>query len=134
MPSGGGDPVQVTTQGGFAAFESPDGNFLFYAKSRDSTSLWKVPKQGGEESQVLESLSYWSNFAVVPQGIFFIPSDSTGGRSVQFLSFATGNVVRVATIQKPVYVGLAVSPDGRSILYSQIDQAGSDLMLVENFR
>jgi Tol biopolymer transport system component len=28
----------------------------------------------------------------------------------------------------------AVSPDGRSIIYQQQDQAGSDLMLVENFR
>jgi hypothetical protein len=27
-----------------------------------------------------------------------------------------------------------VSPDGRSIIYQQQDQAGSDLMLVENFR
>jgi Tol biopolymer transport system component len=29
---------------------------------------------------------------------------------------------------------LSVSPDGRWILYTQVDQAGSDLILVDNFR
>jgi len=29
---------------------------------------------------------------------------------------------------------MAVSPDGRTILYSQVDDPGLDLMLVENFR
>ena len=27
-----------------------------------------------------------------------------------------------------------VSPDGRSLLYTQVDEGGSDLMLVDNFR
>jgi hypothetical protein len=31
-------------------------------------------------------------------------------------------------------LGFAVSPDRRTILYVQYDEAGSDLMLVENFR
>jgi hypothetical protein len=30
--------------------------------------------------------------------------------------------------------GLTVSPDGRWILYTQFDQRGSDIMLMENFR
>jgi hypothetical protein len=29
---------------------------------------------------------------------------------------------------------MSVSPDEHWLLYSQVDQAGSDLMLVENFR
>jgi hypothetical protein len=30
--------------------------------------------------------------------------------------------------------GLALSPDGRWLLYAQIDRYGADLMLAENFR
>ena len=35
---------------------------------------------------------------------------------------------------KPVDLGLALSPDGRYLLFAQNDLSGSDLMLVENFR
>ena len=31
-------------------------------------------------------------------------------------------------------MNLTVSPDSRTILYTQLDETGSDLMLVENFR
>jgi hypothetical protein len=30
-------------------------------------------------------------------------------------------------------VGLSLSPDGQSLLYSQYDQSAAELMLVENF-
>ena len=34
VPAAGGVEEQVTTDGGFAAFESPDGRYLYYAKGR----------------------------------------------------------------------------------------------------
>jgi hypothetical protein len=40
----------------------------------------------------------------------------------------------ISKIGKPVELGLSVSPDRKWILYSQIDERSSDLMLVENFR
>ena len=56
---------------------------------------------------------------------------------IEYYSFATGDVKPVAVPEKqilPTYLGLSVSPDGRWLLYTQADQRGSDLMLVENFR
>jgi hypothetical protein len=46
-------------------------------------------------------------------------------------------VKQIAVMEKEaasLYSGLAVSPDQRSILYAQVDQAESDIILVENFR
>jgi dipeptidyl aminopeptidase/acylaminoacyl peptidase len=136
MRSDGSGAVQVTKRGGLAALESTDGKFLYYSKgSAHGPSLWRVPVDGGEEVEVLEGVSDWSTFALTDRGIFFIPKrEPTAGASIQFLSFAAGTIKEVASILKPVFVGLTISPNGQSLLYTQIDQEGSDLMLVENFR
>ncbi len=74
-------------------------------------------------------------FAIVKEGIYFIPRpDSAGRYSIQFFNFATKRIRSISTIERPDRHYLSVSPDGRWILYSQIDQEGSDLMLVENFK
>jgi hypothetical protein len=54
--------------------------------------------------------------------------------SIEFLSFATANVKTIIPMSAPPSEGLSVSPGGRYLLFSQRDEEGSDLMLVENFR
>ena len=69
------------------------------------------------------------------EGIYFIPRpDSAGRYSVGFFNFATKRIRSLSTIERPDQLALSVFPDGRSILYSQLDHVGSDLMLVENSR
>jgi hypothetical protein len=50
------------------------------------------------------------------------------------MSFSDQVIRDLANIKKLFALGLTVSPDERSILYTQIDQSGSDIFLVENFR
>jgi Tol biopolymer transport system component len=135
VPLDGGEAAPVTHKGGFEALESPDGQWVYYTKDEGAaSSLWKIPRDGGDETQVLESVDARA-FAPVKEGIYFIPSaDSAGRHFIQFFNFATKKIRSIATIEKPVDLYLSVSPDGRWILYSQVDQVGSDLMLVENFR
>ena len=75
-------------------------------------------------------------FAVVKEGIYFVPKCRIlpARTSIQFFNFATKKIRSITTIERPLWYYLSVSPDGRWILYSQIDQETSDLMLVENFR
>jgi hypothetical protein len=87
---------------------------------------------GGEETRVLESVSWWMNFVVRNDGIYFIPAGTRP--SIQFLRFATDRIEPVLKIGKPSAAGLTISPDRRTLLFTVYEETGSDLMLVENFR
>ncbi len=133
------DPaVQVTHHGGFAAFESPDGKFLYYAKGLTVPGLWRIPTNGGEEVEIIGSLEagYWGYWAVVDNGIYLPRYDEGTGIGVLRHSLPIA-ITRVFDLEnRPVreVPGLAVSPDKRTILYTQLDASSSDIILVENFR
>jgi Tol biopolymer transport system component len=130
----GGASVQVTHDGGVVPFESPYGDVLYYGKTGAASSLWRMPVHGGEESKVVLYIGD-DAFCPVNDGIYFVSrSDVDMNYSIQFLSFATGKIRTVAPMSAPPASGISVSPDGRHLLFSQVDQVGSDLMLVENFR
>jgi eukaryotic-like serine/threonine-protein kinase len=139
MPAAGGQAVQVTRGGGFDSVESPDGKFLYYAKERGEPGIWRVPVPGGEETPVLDHhrAGLWRQWAVVEQGIFFITAETPDRPLIEFFSFTTGKASLVMTIEKRVpdtISGLSVSPDGRRLIWTQLDQITSDIMLMNNFR
>ena len=132
----GGPALQVTHGGGFAAFESLDGKYLYYAKGPAISGLWRVPTSGGEEAEVIGSLEagYWGYWAVVEDGIYYL--DSTTKPGIAFFEFATGRTTRIFGLENPAegMPGLAIAPDKKTILYAQQDSLSSDIILVENFR
>ncbi|HEU4388747.1 MAG TPA: winged helix-turn-helix domain-containing protein [Blastocatellia bacterium] len=135
----GGAPVQVTKQGGFYPFESFDGKHVYYIKPFPAQGIWQVPVDGGEELQILDSYQSGlnGNWAVANDGIYFINEHTKDGFAIQFFDFATRKVRQVAGLGRVATFEdcIAVSPDRRQILYTQVDGAGaSDIMLVENFR
>jgi Tol biopolymer transport system component len=133
--------AQVTRQGGLAAFESNDGRFLYYTKDHKfATALWRVPLSAtgapaGAETLVTQPVLA-AGFAVTSRGLYYlVPGPySVTAASIHFLSFSGGRTELVAALGKPAHQGLSVAPDGRSILYTQIDRPGQAVMLVENFR
>jgi Tol biopolymer transport system component len=136
MRTDGSGAVQVTRNGGYAALESADGKDVYYAKSTArGLSVWRVPVDGGEEVEVFTGISYWSNYTPADKGIYFTPfTEAAVGTSIQFFSFRDRRIKTLAAIEKGVFLGLTIAPDGQSLLYTQKDQEGFDLMIVEHFR
>ena len=97
----------MTQQGGFAAFESPDGRFLYYAKGLGVPGLWRIPTNGGEETEVISSLEagYWGYWAVVENGIYNL--DMTTKPGINFLEIATHRTTRVFDLGEPSRLGSA---------------------------
>jgi len=128
--------VQVTQHGGTSSLESPDGQTLYFTKTtpRFDYSLWKMPVNGGQETEVIPSLHRY-NFVVTAKTIFFdTPSGPDSPSEVEGLDIATGRVTNLYKVARRIDVGLALSPDERYLLFAQLDYLGSDLMSVDNFR
>jgi len=79
----------------------------------------------------------------VRTGIFFLtqPDDSVfeGGTlsTIHFFDFQTRHSTKIADLRTNILIstpGLAVSPDGRFLLYPQIDETSGDLILLDNFK
>jgi Tol biopolymer transport system component/DNA-binding winged helix-turn-helix (wHTH) protein len=133
----GGRAVQVTKQGGYRAFESADGKFVYYTKA-SVAGLWRVPVNGGKETAVLDfpSATLWGYWALVNDGIYFVDAEISSRAALRFFSFGTGRISHVmALAESPIayWPGLAISPDGGWLLYTQVDSRSGDIMLVENF-
>ena len=136
MPAEGGQAIPVTRGEGVGGRESHDGRFLYYSRAREFPfgSIWRMPLGGGEESLVVSGV--FGPPALVEEGIYFIAKPGPDGlHFIRFFDFATEETTLVAPVEHPQpQSGLTVSPDGQSILYSERDPSGSDIMLIENFR
>jgi Tol biopolymer transport system component len=140
MPAAGGAAVPITKQGGLTGFESVDGKVFYYWKGGPHPGIWQVPVDGGPETRVHDSIRihYWGSWAVCRDGLYFItettgddhPRKTTVFAAVQRFRFATQEVTSIVSLERPC-LGLTISSDGRFLLFAQLDQRGSDLMLVD---
>lgn len=131
-PVEGGPAIQITKKGGCNQMESADGADVYYLKP-DERALWRVPANGGEETEVL-ALKSSAEFRLGTHGAYFIGTAAPA--TLKYLDFATGAVKTLGTLPGPVHLatGLAVSPDEHWLLYGKGEVEGSQLMLVEKFR
>ena len=140
VPVEGGAAVRLTKEGRYDPKESADGTRVFYFVGEHeaanlSVQIWSVPSAGGDERRETE-MTTDASWAPA-QGGYFI--DDNGSRSpgrLSFFNFATRHVQKLAELEGSAgFKGdLGISPDGRTIFYSQMDKIVADIMLVEGFR
>lgn len=135
IPFPGGSPIRLTKNGGIAPEESSDGCYLYYAKYEQG-GVWKMPLQGGEESEVLSEIrgGGWAEWALRPNGIYYLKYGKYPQASIALFEFATRNSIPIWDLEKEAGWGLSMSQDGKSIAYIQNEFSESNLMLVRNFR
>jgi dipeptidyl aminopeptidase/acylaminoacyl peptidase len=135
VPSSGGHAVQIAKRGASFPLESPDGEYVYFA--RDSR-LSRVRTDGSREEQVAgmpQFLYLGDEWFPTEAGIYFLshPNNKT---VVNLFNLQTQQVRPIYTMEKPTPVwigGMPVSKDGKFMLFPQVDQSSSDLMMVENW-
>ena len=135
----GGEPEQVTKDGIPVARESLDGKWLFlmrYPSSSSPGSLFRRPIAGGAETKVADVFS----FTLTSSHVYYVKHLDDGRDSIFRQPVAGGAATMVwSRNPKPVLgymiiYGLTISPDEKTLLFSEQDTFGSDILLVENFR
>jgi Tol biopolymer transport system component/DNA-binding winged helix-turn-helix (wHTH) protein len=137
VPSAGGTPVQVTRGGGKEPIVSPDGRYIYYAKSAPLQGIWSIPAEGGPEARVVERGRELS-FDVAETGIFVMDTSAKPQATVEMFSFASRQLMLVARLPAGLRFApasyLTVTRDGRSMLYVQYDQWTSDIEMLRELR
>jgi Tol biopolymer transport system component/serine/threonine protein kinase len=140
MPAEGGAAVQLTHDSGGArsAFEARDGH-VYYFRQLPAPCVWKAPVEGGVGGDKVFDLpkgSWWGSWTFTERGLYFI-NPAVAPPTIEFFDWTTRRTMSAATFGKNPPRGvsaLAVSPDGRSLLYVQVESDTEDIMLVEDFR
>jgi dipeptidyl aminopeptidase/acylaminoacyl peptidase len=134
VPVGGGAAKRFTEQPSYYADVTGD-DVIFNVKEPQSVALWRK-RIGGDEEQPLQgmpTLSYNDGWAVTSAGIYFTVA-SEDPKAIRFYRFATKTIEPVAQLAQPPApaggLGLSVSSDARWLLYTQVEEQHSDIMVL----
>ena len=136
IPTIGGETVQITKRGAFEMFAAPDGKTIIYSKGDGKPGLWSVGTDGAAEKPIpeLAEAGAWRSWSATPKGIYYTAFSAQIPLPVKFYDFANGQTQKIADVSKlplDYYANLAVSDDGRRILYAQQDQINANIMFAE---
>jgi eukaryotic-like serine/threonine-protein kinase len=146
---GNGEIFRVSLQGADATLiakgsgllanvkESRDGKWLYFARGDPKAEIRVVSVSGGEDRAVegMPSIYYTTDWALADDGIYFIDRRAQPIK-ICFFDLVTKKIRQIVALNKlPIeWGGLSLSPDGKWLAYTQLDDTPSDIMLVNHFR
>lgn len=138
-------PTQMTSQGGLFAAESPDGNWLYYSRveSPQALGLWRKPLPGNPharfrvedpgEKLLPMDFSGTDTWTLSGQEIFYENLSRNEGPQGIWAFDLVNNRKRLVHQERdlPLARGLAVSPDGKWILFARADRSESTIVVAD---
>ena len=132
----GGTPERVAQARGYTTEESKDGKLLYFAADSSNAAIYVLNIATGEQRPLsdMPKLACGNDWVLSAKGIFFVDFGPQPG--IDFFDFSSHRVTKKIPLDKQPFWwgGLSLSPDETWLAYAQIDEIGSDLMLVEGFR
>jgi Tol biopolymer transport system component/DNA-binding winged helix-turn-helix (wHTH) protein len=132
IPLPGGDPKEVTEQGGAPIAQSQDGRYLYFPQGRMSTTIARLDLQSGHQDELTSSLvpGYSDAWALSSRGIFFLGQENNQP-AVRFFNFADGREEHIADFPADLpqveMSGFGISPDGKRLWVVRADPMPSDM-------
>ncbi len=127
----------MTTAGGYAAEESPDGRFLYFTRA-DAAGIWRMslpPRAGETPERVTDRLAPedWANWETGAAGIYFRELCARHeGPAVALLPWGASEPRDLVPLADQGWSGFAVSADGEWIVYPRVDRHTCDIRAIEN--
>jgi Tol biopolymer transport system component/DNA-binding winged helix-turn-helix (wHTH) protein len=134
VPSRGGHAVQLASAPAATPFASPDGQYVYFFRRK---RLWQMMADGSspEEVKGMPELSFQgTEWFPSKSGIYFM-SHENGKTTIELYDTRTQKIRPIFSLEKsaPYWIGaMPVSPDGKWMLFPQIDGHSSNLMMLEN--
>ena len=115
------------------------GAYRYFAEeTKDGWSIRRQRRGGGPIEQVVERAAT-EGFVLAGRGVYFTergPAPDFRPAGITFFDLASRRTTKIVLLAPGFGSGwgLSVSPDGRTLLYTQCDEETDDLVLVETFR
>jgi Tol biopolymer transport system component len=136
VPAAGGKEESLFAGEGAFPIAVPGRRLLLYAKM-DEIGIFARALQAGSASQTEERLvdDYvppYGGIYPVEDGFYYAGFTTSGMvRAFRFYSFATKKSIDVAPAAPTIELGLSISPDRRSLVYSAYAEGNADLIMLE---